>query len=241
MVGRHVALGNRQKAGEARLGREQIVVARIERAVANPESDGEELARGIEQEGEVHLAEQSMGLVGDRLEPADQLRCGARPIGVRPNQRIRELGDRRKGRKLPWLENLGVAEVTADRLVRGLGPRLQLAVRSLATFGDERRGDVGQRPGVRGDLGERFGPGLGGVGLDGCGSDQQFDCLVEVPAAEGLPLAVVADVAGGLAGEGDPVADSPERGGDGKRLVDHLPASVGQRQQVPGEIATVDR
>jgi hypothetical protein len=46
---------------------------------------------------------------------------------------------------------------------------------------------------------------------------------------------------GGLPGQLDRVADPGERGRERERLVDHLAAGVGQREEVAGEIPTVDR
>ena len=63
-----------------------------------------------------------------------------------------------------------------------LGPGHQLAVRTLAALGGEGRGNVRQRPDVRGQLAQAGRPGLGrrgGFGADPCG---RLEGLIEVAA-----------------------------------------------------------
>ncbi len=67
---RDVTLGNRNEAGQAGLGRKQVVAARVEGAVPDPKADREQLSRGFEDELEVRLPESPLGLIGDRLEPS---------------------------------------------------------------------------------------------------------------------------------------------------------------------------
>ena len=62
-----------------------------------------------------------------------------------------------------------------------------------------------------------------------------------MPPGERLASPLVADRAGRLAGKRDSITDPGQCGRDGKRLVDHLAAGIGQGEQVAGEIATVDR
>ena len=75
----HVALGDRDEAGEAGLGCQQVVVARIQRTFQHAVPDREELARWIEEEPEVHLVEVPIGQLGDRSQPAHERRrrCGS--------------------------------------------------------------------------------------------------------------------------------------------------------------------
>ena len=74
MVRGDVALGDREEAGEASLGGEEVVVARIERPVPDPKPDREEFAGRIEQEAEVHLPEELLGSVGDGRESSNEHR-----------------------------------------------------------------------------------------------------------------------------------------------------------------------
>ena len=76
VFGIDVALGDRHEAGETGFRGEQVVVARIQRSVADAETDREQLADWIEQEVELHLPGESLGKVGGRLEPSNE--CGRR-------------------------------------------------------------------------------------------------------------------------------------------------------------------
>ena len=92
-----VALGDREEARQTGLRGEEVVVARVQRAVADPEADREELARGVEQEREVGLAEQRLGLVGDRPEAPDE-RGGP---GAARRPRLRSASSARVGKPSP--------------------------------------------------------------------------------------------------------------------------------------------
>ena len=72
----HVAFGNRDKAGQPRLGREQIVIGRIEPAgilgVGEAIADREQLALRIEQEAEVHRVKEGQRTRGERRRDVAQ-------------------------------------------------------------------------------------------------------------------------------------------------------------------------
>ena len=99
VVGVDVALGDGQEAGETSLRGQQVVVARVQRAVEHPEADREELPSRIEQEAEVHLAHETVGRLGDRLQPANDRRGGLRSgfTGARvANRRARQSSGSRR-------------------------------------------------------------------------------------------------------------------------------------------------
>ncbi len=54
VAGRHVVLGDGHEARQTRLGGEQVVAARIERALGRAVADREEPALGIQQKSELH-------------------------------------------------------------------------------------------------------------------------------------------------------------------------------------------
>ena len=54
VAGRNVALGDRHEAREPRLGGEEIVAARVERALGTEIADREQLAVVVEQKAEIH-------------------------------------------------------------------------------------------------------------------------------------------------------------------------------------------
>ena len=96
--GGDVALArSRGSSARRRFGREQVVVARIECAVQDPEADREQLAGRIEQEAEVHLVEVAIG----RSAIAWSRRTSGAAASADPSSaggctRIRQLGDRRR-------------------------------------------------------------------------------------------------------------------------------------------------
>ena len=69
---RDVALGDRDEAGKTRLGGEEVVAVGVGLAVGDPVADGEEVTRGIEEETEVHLAEQAVRKAAERGQPAGE-------------------------------------------------------------------------------------------------------------------------------------------------------------------------
>ena len=121
-----------------------------------------------------------------------------------------------------------------------LGPGHELALGAVPTFGRERCGDVRQRPGVRAELTQEGRPRGRRRRVRAAGRRGQSEGFVELPPGERLTPPVVADGAGGLAGQRERVPDPGQRGSDRKRLVDHLAAGVGEREQVAGEVAAVD-
>ena len=64
----HVALGNRQKAGQPRLGRQQVVVADVQRLVVNPQADVEQAALGVVQALEIHRLVQAGAAPGQAAQ-----------------------------------------------------------------------------------------------------------------------------------------------------------------------------
>ena len=146
-----IPLGDRQKASEACLGGEEVVVARIQRALLDPKTDREELAGRVEQEAEVHLPEKPLGLVGDRLQSPHERRRSRRSAARFADRRIGHLGDRREGGHPKMrLKKLEVSNMTAHGQPSRLGPGHQIAPRSLSTLCGESRGDVRERLGVCG-------------------------------------------------------------------------------------------
>ena len=110
---RRVALGDRDEAGEAGFGGEQVVAARVERALADAEAEREQVALRIEEAAEVHAGDERLRDVGQAREAcrqrlqwleiarvtghvgAHRLRPGqylTRPRTVRLDQRVREAG-----------------------------------------------------------------------------------------------------------------------------------------------------
>ena len=241
VVGGDVPPGDRDEAGEPGLGGEQVVVARVQRALADAEPDREQLAGRVEQEAEVHLPEQAMRAVGDRLEaPGKQHRIPG-SIPHERGRRVRELADRREGRhRLPCAEQGEVPFMAGDREARCVRPGHELSGRTLTPLGRERRGHIRQDPGARGEGRDAVCPGVHRRGDLLVGAIERRERLLEVAPGEGLTLPVVADRLGGLPGKRDGVTDPLERRRHGERLVDHLATRAGEGEQVAGEVAAVD-
>ena len=77
MASRHVALGNRNEARQARFGGEQVITVGIEAAFRNPIPDREELTRRVEEKTELHRVEHFLGQFAERLETSPERPRGA--------------------------------------------------------------------------------------------------------------------------------------------------------------------
>ena len=127
MAGRDVALGDRDEAREPRLGGEQIVATRVERALGHPIADREQLAVGVEQKAVAHL---------ERHRPRG--RFEGREARRQSSGRVRRLID--------------VAPVTLDRAARRRHPEQHVRAGVVAAFAGECGGDVGHGLGLRGEV-----------------------------------------------------------------------------------------
>ena len=76
-----VILGDRDEAGEAGLGREQVVVRSVARAGARLVPDREQGPRLVVEEAEVHLEGVVVGAIRQRPEASHQVRRGRGPRG----------------------------------------------------------------------------------------------------------------------------------------------------------------
>ena len=125
---RDVALGDRDEAREPRLGGEQIVAARVERALRHAIADREQLALGIEQEAEVHCR-------------APSSRAVASSAARRAVRAAAASGDGSMSRRWLSIERRAAA-IQNSMSAPASSPR------SLANA----RGDVGHGLGLRGEL-----------------------------------------------------------------------------------------
>ena len=73
VIGRNLARGDREEAGQAGFRCERVVVRRIEPSLRDVVSDGEELTYWIEQEIEFGFLDQVVGQHGQSLGPFDQI------------------------------------------------------------------------------------------------------------------------------------------------------------------------
>ena len=129
MLGGDVAFGDRKEAGEPRLGSQEIVAVRIERAFRREKSDRQQLAVAVEQETEVHRERHRPRRAFEDREPRLQ---GAGGV----------LGPRE------------ILAVSGDRGQACLRPEQHIGAAAVAAFDRERPGDVGHRLGVGGHADE---------------------------------------------------------------------------------------
>jgi hypothetical protein len=206
------------------------------------EADREELSGRVEQEGEVRLHEQLFALVGERLQPPHETDGRLHLIRVDTEVgEVGDVGDRRQRARLCRCCNCSqIADMAVHCATRRFDPRDEFAVGAISALCSKRAGHIGQRLRVGRQLAQSAGPGLcirRGIARLGRRPKRFF----EVPQADCLAPLVATHRASGLARQGDAVLDARQGGGDRKRLLDHLPAGIGQREQVPGEVAAVDR
>ena len=127
VLGRDVALGDREEAREPRFGGEEVVAVRVALAVARQIADRQELALGVEQEAVVHRHRE---VAGGRGKTARRRASVASPSSRTPIRR----------------REAQVLLVTRDRGDKGLRPDQALALARI----------VSGVPGVRDErLGER--------------------------------------------------------------------------------------
>ena len=242
-----VALGDREEAGEPGLGREQVVVARVERRRRGPGTRSR-TACGSGRTGSRSPSPGTAAGPGRRSPARRRTSCAA--AGAPASGCGRSGGSDSSasvGKAVACgsgsASSAEVSDVAARRPAEP--PRPTSRARCSAPSPRSavmRRGDVRQRPGVRRELAQARRP----VPRASRGRRRRLRPAARGPRRGARRVSVwrspvVADVAGGLARQRDRVADPGERGRDRERLVDHLAAGVGQRQQVAGEIAAVDR
>ncbi len=116
---RHVALRDRDEAREPRLGGQQVVAARIERAVRHPVSDREQLPLALEEEAEVHLGGEHARPLGERREPAREGSRAADRTRQRRRPAPRPAPPRAPTRRSPPRSGPGAGRASAtDRAAR---------------------------------------------------------------------------------------------------------------------------
>ena len=124
MPRRHVALGDRHEARQARLGSQQVITARVQSALGSAVADGEKPALCIEQETELHRlghgARRQLDVCQAPLQAAGLL------VGLRD-----------------------IAAPTLDRALRRLRPEEYVGARVGAEFAGQHSRDVDQGRGVR--------------------------------------------------------------------------------------------
>src|SRR2546430_14201746 len=76
MGGRDVALGDRDEAGQSRLGGEEVVAVRVRIALEYTIADREEVARGIEEKAELHGLEVLAREPGEGEQATDERAAG---------------------------------------------------------------------------------------------------------------------------------------------------------------------
>ena len=93
VAARHVALGNRQVAGQARLGRQQVVIAGVQGLAVHPQTNVKQVPPLAVQAAEIHRHAQllqALGQLGQRCRLLRRARpvAGQRHAGLRDGQQM---------------------------------------------------------------------------------------------------------------------------------------------------------
>ncbi len=216
MARRDITLGDRHEARQPRLGGEEIVAVGVERVVGHPIADREQLAVLVQQEAELHRQRGRARVFFHGLEARRQRRIGS--------GRLRE-----------------VAAVALDRAAGRLRPELQVGADIVAALDRECAGDVGQGLGADRQGGEALRDILAIGRLPADIGGQRGERILEMAPGHRLHAARVAQVARLRARQLDRVGDPLQTTRVGDRMIFPFPAGIRQRDQVPGQIAAVDR
>ena len=164
---RHIALGDGEQAGEPRFGRQQVVVAGVERLLLHPQADVEQVALAVVEAPEVHRHGQRPATLGDDQQVGlgrTFIRAGARqrPAGLRHGEQqageVAAVDGRHVGRRqdlqrpgvVPVQQVPAVARQALDRVQRGLQAAGQLpgtdpAELAGAAHRQQVQADIGRR------------------------------------------------------------------------------------------------
>ena len=215
MAGRNVSLGDRHEARQPRLRGEEIVTARVERALGDEIADREQLAVVVEQKAELHCE-----------------RC--RPRGLLQGREAR----RRRGGCLR--RPVEITAVALDRSSGRLRPEQHVGAGVVASFARERKSDV--RQGLRVDR-ERRETFRDPLAVDECPSQvgrQHGERLVQLAPRHRLRSPTFAQPARLFAHELERVCDTGKTALVGERLSRPFPARIGESDEVPGQISAID-
>ncbi len=211
----NVALRDCHEAGEPRLGGEKIVAAGVERAVGHPVSDREQLAVLIEQKPEVHGKRHRAGLLLHGQQTLRK-RCGCIPL---------------QGEIATVALNAGARRLYPEQHVRaGVVPALQR----------QRRSNIHHRL----CLGRKFGKKISDAFAVRWPSIharlQKAERVVELIPRYSLSAPAVAQLLCLVACKREGIFDSGKTPGVRERQIAPLPARIGERDQMRGQIAAVD-
>jgi hypothetical protein len=214
MAGRDIALGDRHEARQPRFGREQVVTVGIERILRHPVADREQPAVAVEQKAELH---------GERADARADF----------------QRGEPRRQRGRVRSRDVEVVAVALDRGAGRLGPEQHVGAGIVTALDRERAGDVGHGLGAGRQRGEAL-----------CNIRNRLACriggepgerILELAPGHRRHAALVAQQARLLARERDGVCDAGEASCVRDRMIPPFPAGIRQRDEVPGQIAAVDR
>ena len=211
---RRVALRDGHEAREASFRGEQIVAAGIEARVLDAVPDGEELADGVEQEGEVHGRHHRL--------------CVPREHGEAPDH-VFGHGHRRAE----------ITHVAVDGRAQGLGPADNLWRRARPIFLGQALRQGGHVAGAGRELPELPGP-LGGRARFSRDRRHGVERFLQANPG-GRARAPALESARRLADEQRGILDPCESGSSERRVVDLLQAGLLEGDEMSGKIAAVHR
>ena len=198
--GRNVALGDRHEAREPCLRGEEIVAARIERALRHQIADREQLAVVVEQKAELH-------------------RQRRRPRGLLQGREAR----RERGGRLR--RPVEITAVALDRAAGRLRPEQHVGADIVAPFDRQRAGDVGHSLGLSASAASRFAMSSPSTGRPSHVRREHGERIVELAPRHRLRSAPVAQAARLFARELERVRDAGETPLVGERTDPSIPGT----------------
>ncbi len=218
-----VALGDGNEARQPGLGGQEVIAAGIEAAVGDAVADGEEAARGIEEEPEVHGLDQTFGEQGEGQETTLE-------GGLRHQGRIRTVDV--QGR-------FEVPSVAPDGVPGRPRPDQDLGRGSSIDAVGEGGGDVQELLRLGGEILEAPGPirkNRRGVVQNG---HHPFRGLEELRRGDRLRTLRMLGLSHRLDKEVESVPDALQDLRAEERAMGELAARLRQGEQVPGQVAAV--
>ncbi len=186
MPRRHVALGDRHEARQARLGGQQVITARVQSALGSAVANRQKPPLAIEQEAELHR----VGHRARRQLDACQAPLQAAGFLVR----LRE-----------------VAAPTLDRALRRLRPEEYVGARVAAEFAGQRSGDVDQGRGMSCAVRELLRELPGGEHTAAQRGREDIECVFDLTVRDHLGSLVGGKLPQGLARENKGIGDTGKR------------------------------
>ena len=146
-----------------------------------------------------------------------------------------------KDKPRPGKHHVEITRVTLDARVQGLRPDEQLCIGAVAPFRGQRARNIGHVMSTGLEFSETRDPIAWSNGAPTDGHGQSIECFIQVFPSDRLRAPVVNDRACRRAQEENGVGNPGERLRIKQRAVDDVLARLCERDEMTGEVSTVDR